>query len=240
MKYQRDHQKLVEICSTASTYSEVETRYGVTTPNTGLRRYLKQNDIPMPLYQGQSAGNRLSQKSRANRISDSDLCENSRAATGAVKKYIIRMGYKKEQCEKCGWCERRSDELCPVHLHHRNGDDSDNRIENIEILCPNCHSLTENYAGKNKTKGNPGRRARHQARAEYFSEPRHVCSICGKLGYGKKYCSRECYHQDQRRVERPTEEQLKADLASLSWTAVGKKYGVSDNAVRKWAKSLVF
>jgi uncharacterized protein YjcR len=44
-------------------------------------------------------------------------------------------------------------------------------------------------------------------------------------------------HPETRKVDRPTYEQLKADLSSMSFVAVGRKYGVSDNAVRKWLRS---
>jgi transposase-like protein len=43
-------------------------------------------------------------------------------------------------------------------------------------------------------------------------------------------------HHDRRKVERPSHEQLLADLESMSYCAVGRKYGVSDNAVRKWLR----
>jgi hypothetical protein len=35
-------------------------------------------------------------------------------------------------------------------LHHRNGDGEDNRLENLELLCPNCHSQTDTFAGRNR------------------------------------------------------------------------------------------
>ena len=41
---------------------------------------------------------------------------------------------------------------------------------------------------------------------------------------------------ERRKVERPSYEQLMADVASMSFVAIGRKYGVSDNAVRKWIR----
>ena len=41
----------------------------------------------------------------------------------------------------------------PLELHHKNGNNRDNRLENIVLLCPNCHALTESYRGKNKRQG---------------------------------------------------------------------------------------
>ena len=57
---------------------------------------------------------------------------------------------KEKKCECCGNTEWLGKPI-PLELHHINGINSDNRIENLEILCPNCHSFTENYRGLNKS-----------------------------------------------------------------------------------------
>lgn len=234
MRYKQNHDRIVEICETALTFTEVESRLGSSVPNTTLRRYIKQHQIPMPLYEGIKASCRLSQKNRRH-IGDLDLCENSTASTGSVKKHLIKCG-RKEMCEECGWCEqRKSDGKIPVHLHHKNGDSSDNRISNLQLLCPNCHSLTENYAGKNRN--NPKRQKEHLARKAFFSAPKHICETCGKLGYGVRFCSNKCSHEATRRTAWPSKEELAEEIKQLSWVAIGRKYGVSDNAVRKWARN---
>jgi hypothetical protein len=65
------------------------------------------------------------------------------------------------KCEKCGWGEPNPfDGVVPVQINHINGNPYDHRRENLEIICPNCHSLTENYGIKNK--GN-GRGNRHRS-----------------------------------------------------------------------------
>lgn len=59
------------------------------------------------------------------------------------------------KCEKCNWAEvRKHDKIIPVEVHHKNGDNEDNREENLIILCPNCHSLERkgNSFGLNNTK----------------------------------------------------------------------------------------
>jgi hypothetical protein len=233
MKPKKKHNEIVEICKTALTFIEVESRLGTTTPNTSLRRYIKQNNIPMPMYEGRQAACRISQKSRV-LVTEADFCENSKASTGSMKKLLIRTG-KTQVCEQCGWCERRpSDGRIPIHLHHKNGDSTDNRRENLEFLCPCCHSLTDNYAGKNKK--SKRRREEQEARRLYFSVPKYFCETCGRLGYGEKYCSNECSHLAARKVKWPTKEELAKELETLSWVALGRKYNVSDNAVRKWAR----
>lgn len=66
-----------------------------------------------------------------------------------LKRRLFREGLKKEACEMCGWCVRSSDGRIPVELDHINGDRSDNRLLNLRILCPNCHSLQLTHRGRN-------------------------------------------------------------------------------------------
>ncbi len=65
-----------------------------------------------------------------------------------LKLRLIKEGLKESRCERCGLADWRGQPLT-VALHHVNGDRHDNRLENLEFLCPNCHSQTENYAGRN-------------------------------------------------------------------------------------------
>mgnify|MGYP003333158684 CR=1 FL=1 len=53
----------------------------------------------------------------------------------------------------------------------------------------------------------------------------------------QKFCSSECYHYSKRKVDRPSKEQLAKEILDFSWVSIGKKYGVSDKSVIKWAKS---
>ncbi len=55
---------------------------------------------------------------------------------------------KESRCERCGLAEWRGRPLT-VALHHINGDRHDNRLENLQLLCRNCHSQTDNFAGRN-------------------------------------------------------------------------------------------
>lgn len=63
---------------------------------------------------------------------------------------LISEGLKEAKCELCGWCQTAPDGRMPLELDHVNGDPDDNRLKNLRILCPNCHSLQPTHRGKNK------------------------------------------------------------------------------------------
>ena len=65
-----------------------------------------------------------------------------------LKRRLMRAGLKEDRCERCGLRSWRGRPL-PLALHHVNGDRHDNRLSNLELLCPNCHSQTPNFAAGN-------------------------------------------------------------------------------------------
>jgi hypothetical protein len=82
------------------------------------------------------------------------LVENSTYSSGLpissykLKKQLLKLGYMEPICDMCKLKSWLNFDI-PLELHHINGDRFDNRIENLQLLCPNCHSFTENYRGKN-------------------------------------------------------------------------------------------
>lgn len=71
-----------------------------------------------------------------------------------LKKRLIKEGIFENQCAECGIIEWNGKPIS-MQLDHVNGDSSDHRLQNLRMLCPNCHSQTDTYCGKNK--GNSGR-----------------------------------------------------------------------------------
>lgn len=77
-----------------------------------------------------------------------NLCEHSSLSTSNTKTLVYKLGLKENKCEICGISEWQGKSLV-CKLHHINGDSTDNRIENLQILCSNCHSQTENFRNRN-------------------------------------------------------------------------------------------
>lgn len=83
------------------------------------------------------------------------LVEGSNYGSSKLKNKLLKSGVKEHKCECCQRTEWNGEPI-PLELHHINGDNTDNRLENLQILCPNCHAQTDHYRGKNiKKKDKP-------------------------------------------------------------------------------------
>ena len=69
----------------------------------------------------------------------SKLSEDKTLKSANIRTKVINLGLKENKCEECGITEWRGKPIT-IQLHHINGDRSDNRVENLRMLCPNCHS----------------------------------------------------------------------------------------------------
>ena len=66
-----------------------------------------------------------------------------------IRTYLFKKNENK--CEKCGWGEVNPyTNRVPLQIHHIDGNCQNNREENLQLLCPNCHALTENFGSRNK------------------------------------------------------------------------------------------
>ena len=111
-------------------------------------------------------------------------------------------------------------------LDHKNGIHNDNRLENLRIVCPNCNATLDTHAGKNIKK---------KVKVEKIKKIK-----IEKIKPEKsKSRSKLDFSISRRKVERPSFDVLKTEINTLGYSAVGRKYGVSDNAIRKWIKNQI-
>jgi hypothetical protein len=77
-----------------------------------------------------------------------EIMISNRMSRGSIKRRLIEMGLFEERCSRCGIEEWRGKELT-IHIDHINGVNDDWRLENLRMLCPNCHSQTPTFSGRN-------------------------------------------------------------------------------------------
>lgn len=75
----------------------------------------------------------------------------ARSDRSTIKRRLLDAGILKNACDECGISEWRGKPLS-VQIDHKNGKPNDHRIENLRMLCPNCHSQTETFGGRNSQK----------------------------------------------------------------------------------------
>jgi hypothetical protein len=160
------------------------------------------------------------------------LVEGSTYDRGMLKKRLYGAGIKQPRCEMCDQGEVWRGARMALILDHINGVASDNRLENLRIVCPNCAATLDTHCGKLTRRTLPDR----------------ICDGCGEHFSpnrpAPRFCSQECWARnkgrapqpDRRRVRRPPYEQLVAEIDECGYLATGRRYGVSDNAVRKWMR----
>lgn len=143
------------IVSECGSFRQVLIKLGLKEAGgnySNIQKRIKQLEIDTSHFHGSnwSKGKTWSKVKDLSEI----LVENSTYKSGLcrstyrLKKQLIKLGLKEEKCEKCANEEWMGCKI-PLELHHDNGNKFDNRIENLKILCPNCHALTKNYRGKN-------------------------------------------------------------------------------------------
>jgi len=119
-----------------------------------VKRYLLEYGIDTSHFRGQGWLKGLNITTRPPIKLSKILVKNSSYQAYKLKLRLFKEGLKKATCELCGWKEKAKDGRIPVELDHINGDRHDNRLRNLRILCPNCHSLQPTHRGKNINRAN--------------------------------------------------------------------------------------
>lgn len=130
-----------------------------------------------------------------------------------LRRRLITEGIKGQQCEKCSLTHWLGHQLS-LELHHIDCNHGNNEISNLLIVCPNCHSALHE--------------SMNRKRREDKKQKKKSDKGPDKRGHAKP---------NLRKVTRPDYETLLQEIDSLGFCGVGKKYGVSDNSIRKWVKT---
>ena len=161
---------------------------------------------------------------------------NVTVTTHHLKQKLIKAGLKTAKCERCG-IEEWQGSPAPIELHHINGKRYDNRLENLKILCANCHSICHREE-KFKLKKSTSKIISKKKVLSKSIKKVYNCITCGiQISYNtKNNLCYKCYNISKRIAIRPSREILLEEIRVLGYSGTGRKYGVTDNAIRKWLK----
>jgi hypothetical protein len=192
--------------------------------NRTLRKYVAHWSISTEHFDPRAA---RSTPGRAGPLDEVLVCGSS-YHRGHLKARLYAEGLKQPVCELCGQDEQWFGRRMSLILDHVNGIANDHRLENLRIVCPNCAATLPTHCGRNAPRS---------------------CQHCGGLfrprSRRQRYCSRACGGHAGgrvagarlRRTKRPPAERLLQEVGDRGYRAVARRYGVSDNAIRKWLRA---
>lgn len=258
-------EELTSAIGSSFSIAEVCRKLGVVPYGGNYRtihKLIKEYSIDTSHFTGQGWNKGLKKPIKTAKPINEILTENSTYQSHKLKNRLFNEKIKDEKCEICGIAEWNGKPIS-LELHHINGNPTDNRIENLQILCPNCHSQTDTYrkaksalsekVGVESLKFregvhgnadiNPEPSISHscdKACAETLqgkpkSKESHICATCGKqIPKHRKYCSVECYRSSNKGNRPSVFTLLEVFDKCKTFAKVGEYFKVSDNAVRKW------
>ena len=196
------------VVAKSKSISEVLRYLGVRKSDKVVKKYIKKYKVDISHFWEKSGGSRIKKRPLAEILVKDNFTDSS----SGIKDRLYKEGIKKRECELCGQGEMWKGKKMSLILDHKNGIHTDWRLINLQIVCPNCNATLDTYCRgikPRKAKVADGRKARK----------------CKSVFWNRKI------------VNRPSLKELKDDVSKMSYVAVGKKYGVSDNAIRKWFSS---
>ena len=149
---------LTELCKDSYSYAEVLRKAGRKGggAQATVKKKIKEFNIDISHFTGQ-AWNKNKTSKTDSRIKSQEkytleevFIANSPVTQKVLRGYIERHNVIQYQCQNCGCNGQWQNGIISLEVDHINGDNKDNRVENLRYLCPNCHALTSTYRGKNK------------------------------------------------------------------------------------------
>lgn len=210
---------LLQAILDSKSYSEVCKKINITNFSKNrekIKKYITENNIDISHFDPYSRN--ISKGHFINKDINYYLVKNGPHITSsALRKKLIKKNILENKCYICGLNSWQGKDLT-LHLDHINGDHYDNSLENLRILCPNCHSQCETSI-RQKTK--------------------HYCN-CGNEKRKKSKTCQQCCVQNlinsNPKSIRPEKSTLEILIQTKTFACIGRMYGVSDTSVQNWCK----
>jgi len=163
------------------------------------------------------------------------LVEKSTYQTSKLSKRLREAKLLEYKCSSCGLGDTWNNQNLTLHIDHINGISDDHRLSNLRFLCPNCHSQTSTYCGRNAKKSLSRIKIKNKTTTRRKKE--YFCLKCGnKIQRRRSKQCVACAKASQLKANYPEPEILIQMIKDQGYLQVGRTLGVSDNAIRKHLK----
>ena len=225
-------EELIHLLEKSNTFTEVLAFFDLKNKGGNyktLTNRLKHEGLSWDKFRENKLTGLIARRSKIHKKTSDILCENSNHSRHNLKQRLVKENLLEYKCCECGLTDQWNGKKIILQIDHKNGVGDDNRLENLRFMCPNCHSQTDTFAGK---------RHRKLFRIKIRKITTTKCLMCDNYLYidQSKFCSEPCCKRAKRKVDRPSNQELLEELKISNYSIIGRKYGVSETAVRKWFK----
>lgn len=262
--YDFTRQQLQDLLDSNGTYMSILRAAGIessSSTNT-LKRIISEHDLDTSKFE---ENRKIFLKQSAKRSFcrkydiESKLRKNTKAQSHKLKNKLIELGYKENKCELCGISEWMNTPV-KLQLHHIDGDHNNNELSNLQILCPNCHSMTDNFGVYNSKRVKRISTICKECGAKIKKNKTGLCAPCyykyksqnAKTKYENKEiicprCKKNLMHPTSKMCNfcygeirtaklnnTISRDKLKKMIRSTPFVRIADMYKVSDNTIRKW------
>lgn len=246
-------EELQAAVQTSSSLTEVLTKLNLRAAggaHTHIKKHIKRLNLDISHYEliyKERRDNLL--RDRSSKTYEEIFCEGSKVSRSTVKNYLLRHSIIPYVCSNCSCSSyEQKDQLWHFNakpliltVEHKNGIPNDNRLPNLCWLCPNCHSQTDTFAGRNT---DTAKKTANKLNAGSFIIAPFIlseinCQFCDKLFKPArrdiKFCSPDCAHRASAKAKyKISKEELAKLVTEHPLTEIGKMYDVTSNTVKKW------
>ena len=221
-------EEFIEIVKSSYSLTEVTKRLGYQTFKSGGGRNLVKDRIAMlgiDISHFRSHGRQYEKPPRNKITNIDDIFKNpSNTPNITLCNIILREKLLEYKCSECGNPGVWNNKPLQLQLHHKNGERTNNELTNLIFLCPNCHTQTDNYGGKN---------VKTRMKKKYY------CTNCGneitkdtQTGLCKKCANKKIFQKDI-----PSKESLINTIKEIKYKKyICFKYGICEHTLNSWLK----
>ena len=214
-KYTKE--EIEQILKNSTSYKDFARKIGYThSPSGDTIKMLKEKTQDYDT-------SHFKQKIPEKRSEENIFIEKSSASQKTLRDWYKKKEYSPYKCSICGQPPLWNNKELTLILDHINGINNDDRLENLRWVCPNCNQQLETTGFKNQNRK--------------IHAKKYYCVDCGKeIFKGSVRCTAcEAKRKTISLEEMPvSKEELKNLIRNMPFTVIGKKFSVTDNAIRKW------